>query len=150
MKSIKRWLGSKTGLAVVISILIVVALFFVVGSRLGWWSMTGDNLAGTVGGGPEVTLVSFTVAGESGRAVLRWQTGAERNCQGFHLYRAESGTTSFVQVNANLILGKPPAGGSYRFNDMTVAPGTNYDYRLLAVGPQGQQIVLQTVGVEIP
>lgn len=150
MKRIKRWLRSRTGLVVVISLLVIVALLTIVGSQLGWWSLAMDYLTGTAGGGVDVTVRSFTATGESGRAVLRWQTTAERNCRGFHLYRAVSGTTSFVQVNSSLIAGKPPTGGTYRFNDMTVQASTTYEYRLLAVGQQGQQVVLTTVTVEIP
>lgn len=150
MKRIKRWLKSRTGLVVVISLLVVVALLTIVGSQLGWWSLAAGYLTGTAGGGPEVGLRSFTATGESGRAVLKWQTTAERNCQGFHLYRAESGTNAFVQVNSSVIAGKPPAGGTYRFNDMTVGAGTTYDYRLVAVGQQGQQVTLSTVTAEIP
>ena len=135
---------------VVISLLVIVALLTIVGSQLGWWSLAMDYLTGTAGGGVDVTVRSFTATGESGRAVLRWQTTAERNCRGFHLYRAESGTTSFVKVNGSLIAGKPPAGGSYRFNDLTVTADTAYDYRLLAEGQQGQQVVLTTATAEIP
>lgn len=149
MKRIERWLKSKTGLAVVISLLVLIALLTVVGSRLGWWSLGEGSLAGTAGGGPDVRLISFTAVGESGRAVLKWQTGTERNSRGFHLYRAESGTTAFVQVNGSLIAGKP-AGGSYRFNDMTVGAGMSYDYRLAVEGLQGQQMTLSTVAVEMP
>ena len=108
------------------------------------------QMTGTVGGGPQVTLVSFTATGERVRAVLRWQTSAERNCQGFHLYRAESGTDAFVQINSSLVPGKSPAGGSYRFNDMTVQPSSTYDYRLFAVGLQGQLVLLQSVTAETP
>jgi len=150
MKKVGRWLRSKTGLTVVFSLLVIIALLAIVGSRLGWWSLAADRLTGTAGGGPIVTLNSFTAVGERGRAVLRWQTGSESNCRGFHLYRAASGTTSFVQVNANLIPGKPPAGGSYRYNDLSVTAGATYDYRLIAVGQQGQQVTLQTVTAAIP
>jgi hypothetical protein len=150
VKRIKRWLRSRTGLAVVASLLVLVALLAVVGFKLGWWSLAGRSLTGTAGGGVEVRLTSYTGAGEHGRAVLRWQTGTERNCQGFHLYRAQSGTNAFVQVNSSLIAGKPPAGGSYRYNDMTAVAGATYDYRLLAVGPQGQQVQLGSVTVAIP
>ncbi len=150
VKKIKRWLRSRTGVAVVISFLVIVVLLAVAGSILGWWSLPTQQMTGTAGGGPEVTLVSFSAAGERGRAVLRWKTRAERNCQGFHLYRAESGTSSFVQINSSMIAGKPPAGGSYRFNDMTVVAGSTYDYRLFAVGQPGQQVLLQSVTAEIP
>lgn len=150
MKKVTRWLRSKTGLVVMISFVVLIMLLAVAGSILGWWSLSTQQMTGTAGGGPEVTLGSFTAAGERGRAVLRWRTSAERNCQGFHLYRAESGTSSFVQINSNVIAGKPPAGGSYRFNDLTVVAGSAYDYRLFAVGQQGQLVLLQTITAEIP
>ncbi len=152
MKRIKHWLRSKTGLAVVVSLLVLVALLAVAGSQLGWWSLAARSLTGTAGGGPDVKLLSFTATGEHGRAVLKWKTGKETNCQGFHIFRAESGTESFVKVTSSLIAGKPPSGGTYSpFNDMTVVAGTTYDYNLVAVGPQGQQVVLGSVDeVEIP
>jgi len=134
---------------VVTSLLVIMALFIIAGSALGWWSLATSYLTGTAGG-IQVNLVSFTATGEHGRAVLRWKTNVERNCQGFHLYRAVSGTNSFVQVNSSLIPGKPPAGGAYRFNDMTVTASTAYDYKLIAVGQQGQQVALKSVAVQIP
>lgn len=150
MKKVTRWLRSKTGLVVMISFVVLIMLLAVAGSILGWWSLPTQQMTGTAGGGPEVTLDSFTAAGERGRAVLRWQTSAERNCQGFYLYRAVSGTDAFVQINSSVIPGKPPAGGSYRFNEMTITAGSTYDYRLFAVGQQGQLVLLRTVTVELP
>jgi hypothetical protein len=154
VKRIKRWLRSGTGLAVMASLLVVVTLLTVAGFKLGWWSLAAPYLGGTAGGATmEVKLRSFTAKVDRGRTVLRWETQIERNIQGFHVYRAESGTSAFVQVNSNLIASKPPSAGggaAYDFRDMTVEAGMTYDYYLLAVGWQGGQLKLETVTVEIP
>ncbi|MBN1890316.1 MAG: hypothetical protein JW850_20145 [Thermoflexales bacterium] len=147
MKRIERWLRSGTGLAVVGSLLVAVTLLTVAGFQLGWWSLAASSLGGTAGGGTglDVTLKSFTAKVDRGRPVLRWEIQSERNLKGFHVYRAESGTNAFVQVNSNLIT-KP----QYDFRDMTAEAGFTYDYYLLAVGLQGGQVQLKTVTVEIP
>ena len=139
MKRVTRWLRSRTGLIVMVSLLVAVALFTLVGLKLGWWSLTARYMTGTVGGGVEVELLSYTALAERGRNVIKWKTGIERNCQGFHLYRAKSGTNNLVQVNSAMIPGHPPAGSTYRFDDIAVTPGVTYDYHLVGVGLKGEQ-----------
>ena len=154
MKRIRYWLGSRTGLAVMVSLLVVVALLTIVGSKLGWWSLAARYLSGTtLATAPSVKLLSFTATGERGRTVLEWETKTELNNRGFHVYRAKSGTNSLVQVNSNLIPTQRSgtAGGArYRFDDVTVTRGDTYDYYLHAVGSRDEQVVLGSVTVKSP
>jgi hypothetical protein len=77
-----------------------------------------------------ITLASFTVDANDGRAMILWETGTEIDNAGFNLYRAASPDGPWVQINSALILaeGDPVAGASYNFVD-TPGRGTYY-YRL--------------------
>lgn len=87
-----------------------------------------------------VKLISFTTKVVSGSSVLlSWQVTAQRDHQGFRLYRkVEQG--SFVKV-ADIVsaLGQ----SSYSFNDRQSQQGTNY-YRLLEVDVNGNETELAT------
>ena len=153
MKKIERWLRSKTGLAAMASLLVAVALFVIAGFKLGWWPPV-SSLGGTaIGPNSEVVVRSFTAEGQRDQAKLSWETKGERNIQGFYVYRAPSGTESFVQVNNNLIRAKAPSPTvetTYKFDDTDVESGDTYDYRLLAVGRNGEQVQVGVVTVAIP
>jgi hypothetical protein len=157
LKKLTRWLKSRAGLAVMAGSLLVILLLTAAGFGLGWWRLASRYLRGTAGGEGdtvlEIELFSFTAVGEQGQVVLSWETGGERNSQGFYLYRAENGTESFVPVNSEPIPSQPPgtaAGATYTFADTAVTAGMTYTYQLKAVGLQAEQVLLGSIMVEAP
>jgi hypothetical protein len=71
--------------------------------------------------------------------VVNWTTKSEVNTAGFNLYRAESASGPFVQVNRELIpaANDPIAGASYVFTDTNVVAGVTYYYQLEDVDLNG-------------
>jgi hypothetical protein len=77
-----------------------------------------------------ISLVSFNVEANDGRAMIMWETGTELDNAGFNLYRAASLEGPWTKINTSLIVaeGDPLSGASYTFVDM---PGRgNFYYRL--------------------
>jgi hypothetical protein len=97
--------------------------------------------AGIVRSNPTaITLVSFTAAWENDDVVVRWETSAEENTLGFHVYRSASGKrAAATRVTMDLILarGSRQAGAGYVWNDTDVVTGTTYTYWLEEVERNG-------------
>jgi hypothetical protein len=77
-----------------------------------------------------ISLVSFKVEANDGRAMIIWETGTEIDNAGFNLYRSVSPDGPWTKINTSLIVaeGDPFSGASYTFVDM---PGRgNFYYRL--------------------
>ena len=66
-----------------------------------------------------ITLASFNVEANDGRAMVMWETGTEIDNAGFNLYRAVSPDGPWVKVNQSLIAaeGDPVSGAAYSFVD---------------------------------
>jgi hypothetical protein len=77
-----------------------------------------------------ISLVSFEVEANDGRAMVMWETGTEMDNAGFNLYRSVSVDGPWTKINPSLIVaeGDPLSGASYTFADMP-GRGTFY-YRL--------------------
>ncbi|MDX1390642.1 MAG: hypothetical protein R3344_15740, partial [Acidobacteriota bacterium] len=86
-----------------------------------------------------VELTSFTATAADSAVVLEWETGAELNNLGFHLYRSESADGPFERVTVELIpgLGSSPAGARYRHVDTGLVNGVTYHYELEDVETTG-------------
>ncbi len=94
-------------------------------NRQGYWGISQYNP--TV-----VRLKEFTAQGFDGMVAINWETGAEIDNLGFHLYRAESAAGSYTRITDRLILvlGAHPTGGRYLFLDHRVDNGKTYYYKL--------------------
>jgi hypothetical protein len=101
----------------------------------GYWS--GAGFPPTA-----VTLVGFWVETRGDALVACWETAAEVDLLGFHLYRSDTGAPgSFVRLNEELIPGQAPGspvGASYQWVDVTVAAGQTYFYLLEDVDVYGR------------
>jgi len=113
------------------------------------------QLAGTYFAGAaaptSVSLIAFTAAATKTIVALAWETAAELDTLGFHLYRATSPAGPFTRLTAELIPARGDAltGASYAYAD---APGAGaFSYELEAVlvgggvtrhGPVGVQVGL--------
>lgn len=77
---------------------------------------------------------------------LTWTAPSSPNdlINGYNLYRAESGSSSYSLLNAGLIM-------ATSFNDGTVAAGTSYQYYAASVDGEGNESVpSNTASVAIP
>jgi hypothetical protein len=101
----------------------------------GYWS--GAGFPPTA-----VTLTSFWVEVRGDALVACWETAAEVDLLGFHLYRSDTGEPgSFAQINEGLIPGQAPGSpvrASYEWVDAGVEAGQTYFYVLEDVDVHGQ------------
>ena len=98
-----------------------------------------------------VELMVFEASVQRGTVELHWETAAERNNAGFHVYRKFAMETAWQRVTPELIQGSSDAG-HYRFHDTAVRTGALYQYRLEAVDYAGyvEELGRVTVAVEAP
>jgi hypothetical protein len=96
-----------------------------------------------------ISLVSFTVEANDGRAMVMWETGTEIDNAGFNIYRSSSPDGPWFKVNDGLIAaeGDPVSGTSYTFVD-TPGRGTFY-YRLEDVDYFGLSTLYDPVLAEL-
>jgi len=94
-------------------------------NRQGYWGNSQFNP--TV-----VKMKEFSARGYDDLVAITWETGAEIDNLGFHLYRAESRAGEYVRITDRpiLVLGANPTGGRYLFVDRTVENGKIYYYKL--------------------
>ena len=104
------------------------------------------GLVTLVNEGPTVVdLLSFTARQDGDAIVVRWQTGAEVDTQGFDLYRS---TTGHLNDDAVLVTNERiPARGSeddivttYEYRDISVLEGVIYSYWLKETETSGNII----------
>ncbi len=64
--------------------------------------------------------------------LVEWSTASELDTAGFNLYRSESATGPYLQINESLIppATDPLAGGNYSYTDEEVRAGQVYFYEL--------------------
>lgn len=87
-----------------------------------------------------VTVAGFTATADGEQVLLRWETVAETNNQGFHLFRSTSASEVGERITAQLVPSQAPGsseGASYEWVDADVAAGTTYYYWLEAVDLDG-------------
>ena len=90
-----------------------------------------------------VTLASFAARGFDGAVSVEWETAAELDNLGFHLYRGASADGPWERITASLIqgLGSSPEGKRYSFADRGLVNGQTYYYRLEDVDRSGRRDV---------
>lgn len=87
-----------------------------------------------------IDLVSFTARPQQGAIALRWETSAEVNTFGFHLFRSSDGTrANATRITPNIIpaTGRGQGGAVYTWTDQTAQPGQTYAYWLQEVEVDG-------------
>lgn len=88
-----------------------------------------------------VTIVSFEAFSTEHGVLLRWETASEIQNRGFNVYRAESESGPWDQINDLLIPSQAtgsPTGFVYELLDREVAVGVSYSYLLEDVSISGQ------------
>lgn len=81
-----------------------------------------------------IELVRFVAEPGAGQITLRWETSAEKDTNGFHLYRSTSVMRdSAVRVTTRMVPALGPNGGEYEYADRAVVPGVTYHYWLVEV-----------------
>jgi len=84
------------------------------------------------------TVSSFKAIRERGRVVVEWETSSEVGTLGFHVFRHDAATNSWVQLNEQLLVAAQHVpGGYYRLEDRTAHPGGELVYRLVEVDDRG-------------
>jgi len=87
-----------------------------------------------------VLLTSFAAMPQSEGILLTWETAAELQNLGFNLFRGESFTGPWTQLNTALIPAQNPGGtfgASYEWPDAEATPNTTLYYRLEDVDIHG-------------
>ncbi len=78
-----------------------------------------------------VELASFTATPATDRIVLAWQTYTESNNAGFQIWRAPAGTNTYTKISPFIpSMGTASMGAKYSYDDVNVALGQVYDYKL--------------------
>ncbi len=86
-----------------------------------------------------ITLARFTAKIRSGGIELTWETGAEIDTLGFHLWRSVDGQRANATQVGDLFLhkGSPTSGAQYAVTDVAVTPNQQYTYWLEEVRSNG-------------
>lgn len=73
---------------------------------------------------------------------IHWTVEGDDDVVGFHLYRADSASSEFEQINDALITATSvrAANSEYRFVDKNVIRGQTYYYKLSIVYASGQEV----------
>jgi hypothetical protein len=81
----------------------------------------------------------FWSAANSVSVLVEWTTASELDTAGFNLYRGDSNSGPFTQVNQELIPAStdPLAGSAYSYKDTQVRAGRTYYYQLEEVEVNG-------------
>lgn len=115
---------------------------------LAFWALMhlpSDTVARPV---QNVGLLSFLADSQSGGVFLNWQTATELDSAGFYLDRSALGETAVRLTTAPIpATGNPTVGASYTFLDKTAVVDTAYIYRLVEVGIDGSEVVLDDVAI---
>jgi len=118
-------------------------------SNLNW----SQGIALGPSGPTLVELVSFTAEACHLRAcvLLRWQTAAEIDCAGFHLWRSGERSGPYVRINHALLPseGSPSMGAQYTYEDADVEPGVPFWYKLEDIEYSGTATFHGPVSVEL-
>ena len=81
-----------------------------------------------------VDLVGFSAVQSDDAVVLKWQTAAEVDTNGFFIYRSTGvSMADAVRVNAAMVPSQGAGGGDYTVIDRSVVPGLTYYYWLVEV-----------------
>ena len=114
-----------------------------------YWGHSTDigNPGYRQGGYLPVSLSQFDALFSGTEVVLNWTTESELDNAGFNIYRSESRTGAFKQINAELIEGAGTTGErqQYEWKDTTAKPNVSYYYRIEDVSFSGVREQLQTV-----
>ena len=97
-----------------------------------------------------VELVSFTAEAEvaSGQATLSWETAAEIDNAGFHIWRSETEYGQYARITKDLIPaeGDETTGAVYSYIDTSATPGKLYFYKLEDIDYSGNSAFHATTG----
>ncbi|MCZ7568520.1 MAG: hypothetical protein M5U01_08015 [Ardenticatenaceae bacterium] len=85
-----------------------------------------------------LVLAAVAILGVTGQlyaspmVLVEWETKSELDTVGFHLYRSASPDGPYERITSALIPASPDptSGGTYRYPDRNVVPGTTYYYQL--------------------
>ena len=81
-----------------------------------------------------VELVRFAATPAHDRITLLWETSAEQDTNGFHLYRSTNIQRSkAVRMTPQMVPAQGPGGGVYMLDDVAVVRGVTYHYWLVEV-----------------
>lgn len=106
-----------------------------------------------LGGPPQTSVVELArlQALPQGSIIrVEWETSTEINNLGFNVYRSALPDGQVLQLNGALIPTRslsPPEGAAYALADAGVEPGKAYEYKLEAVGVNGQRTSYDPVRV---
>jgi hypothetical protein len=104
------------------------------GADAAWIADVGSNTRGVAvnATATPVTLVAFTARAVREDIKVHWETAAEIDTAGFHVWRRAATDEEFERVTGKLIPGEgnPFSGAAYSWLDTAVEPGTAYWYKL--------------------
>jgi CheY-like chemotaxis protein len=97
-----------------------------------------------------VSLISFTARGQGNAVAIEWETAAEFDNIGFHLYRASSPGGPYSRLTDKLISARPRQGqgANYSFLDSDVTVGSLYYYRLEDIDAYGKHTMHGPISVD--
>jgi CheY-like chemotaxis protein len=117
-----------------------------------WWDNNVDKIyfATITSVATAVDLISFTAQGDGNAIKVEWETGAEFDNIGFHLYRATSPGGPYTRLTDKLISARPRQGqgANYSFLDSDVAVGSLYYYKLEDIDVYGKHTFHGPISVD--
>lgn len=96
----------------------------------------------------ELSGFDASIAADGAAVALRWQTSREFQTCGFNVYRSETMTGEFEQINDTIIKSSTPA--NYRYSDSRIRKGARYFYALADVAIDGTITHHAPIQVQVP
>lgn len=96
-----------------------------------------------------IDLAQFVAEPHSDSITVRWETGSEIDVEGFNIYRSNSASGEYTQINENLIaaVGDSSTGSSYSYTDSSADPAVTYYYRLEEIDSAANSVYYDPIAV---
>ena len=93
------------------------------------------------------SYISFQAIPQQGSIELLWSTDSETNIIGFLIFRTTAASNNYINISPSLIQSKGTElqGAEYRYIDNNVLSNILYNYQLIGIDRNEQQMLIQTL-----
>jgi hypothetical protein len=146
------------------TIFLVASLCFAISAQTPKWSETDINFSRAYGDDLERKGIEnlqnetnqlspsyFKTVAKKDRIILRWAFDGTENKIGYRIYRSEYDQDSFVLISSSEHNKSDlPKSNRYYFNDLAIAPGITYWYKLVCTGENKKTMEYGPISASLP